>query len=352
MSCRYKVVHFHRKPLPSHHSIEELFSSLREAMENNRFAVCEATLPNYSKGVWPRISNCRWAARHQGDVNHITGDVNYIAFSLPADRTILTIHDCHLIERLGGVRRKVAKALWFDLPIRRVRAVTVVSQTTRRQLIRHVPSAADKIVVIPNAVSKRFRPWPSAFNDARPRILQIGTKPNKNVTNLIRAISGIPCTLVIIGPVPASLENELASNHIDWESYSGLTTDEVYDVYKSCDIVAFVSTYEGFGMPVVEAQWVERPVVASNCSAMPEVAGRGACFVDPLDPASIRTGLLRVIHDHDFRAELLDFGRQNRKRFQLDEVAKQYQDLYAAVLAREKLPLELTAHLAEPPPTV
>jgi glycosyltransferase involved in cell wall biosynthesis len=81
-------------------------------------------------------------------------------------------------------------------------------------------------------------------------------------------------------------------------------------------------------MPIIEAQWVERPVVTSNCSSMPEVAGDSACLVNPYDVKSIRCGLRRVIEDVAYRESLIERGRKNRERFSLNAVARQYLSLY------------------------
>ena len=71
--------------------------------------------------------------------------------------------------------------------------------------------------------------------------------------------------------------------------------EEVVALYQSCDAVCFVSTYEGFGLPILKAQAVGRPVLTSDISPLREVAGEGALKVDPLDVAAIRSGLTRLI---------------------------------------------------------
>ena len=125
---------------------------------------------------------------------------------------------------------------------------------------------------------------------------------------------------------------ELEKNRISYSACSQLTEQGIIEEYKACDLVSFVSVYEGFGMPIVEAQWIERPVITSNCSSMPEVAGEGACLVNPRDIYDIRQAVLRIVRDSDYRETLLEKGRQNRQRFSLREVAQQYLNVYDAVL--------------------
>ncbi len=338
-----KVVHFHRRPFPGQHSIEILFENMREAMQAAGTAIEVAKVPYFSKGLRARVANARWAARNQGDVNHITGDVHYLALALDSRRTILTVHDCFALERLCGLKRWLLKRYWFDLPVDHVAAVTVVSEETRRELIRYVPAAAAKTIVIPNAVSPMFRPTLREFCRDRPRILQIGTTPNKNLARLFAALEGLSCELHIVGRLPDTERSQLAAARIAYFNSQDLTEQEMFSCYCDADVICFASTYEGFGMPIVEAQWVERPVITSNRSSMPEVAGDGACLVDPFDVASIRRGIDRVIGDHVYREQLVDAGRTNRERFSLQAVADQYLELYRAVRSdRPNVPASLS----------
>ena len=112
-----------------------------------------------------------------------------------------------------------------------------------------------------------------------------------------------------------------------------LSREELVEQYQRCDLLIFASTYEGFGLPIVEANAVGRPVVTSNLWSMPEVAGNAACLVDPLDVASIRAGICRVIQDSAYRERLVEAGFENVKRFQVEGIAAQYANLYRSVYA-------------------
>lgn len=118
---------------------------------------------------------------------------------------------------------------------------------------------------------------------------------------------------------------------INYENHVGLSTGELTKEYEKCDLLAFASLYEGFGMPIVEAQIVGRPVVASNLSSMPEVAGKGACLVDPASISSIRAGIERVLTDSEYRKTLVAEGRLNAKRFDAVNIADQYFAVYQGV---------------------
>jgi glycosyltransferase involved in cell wall biosynthesis len=139
--------------------------------------------------------------------------------------------------------------------------------------------------------------------------------------------------LTIIGKLNESQVRELELSGIDYENKTNLSASQIITEYENCDIVGFASLYEGFGMPIIEAQRVGRPVVTSNCSSMPEVAGNGACLVDPLDVSSIRAGIQRVIEDQAFRESLVTNGFKNARRFEPDVIARQYLELYRSVFA-------------------
>lgn len=327
-----QVVHFQRNPFADQFSIEWLFACLRESMRELGQNVVPMVVPYQSKGFWPRVGSIAWASRHQGDVNHITGDVHFLALGLKLERTILTIHDCLALVRLSGIKHWMMRKFWFDLPIQHVAIVTVISEETKRELLRYVDVPEEKIIVIPDAVAPIFQPYPKPFRSECPQILHVGTKVNKNLPRLIEALRGMKCHLKVIGILDAEQRRMLERSGIDYDADANVSEGAMYRAYCDADVVCFTSTYEGFGMPIIEAQWVERPIVTSNCSSMPEIAGEGACFVDPFDVQSIRQGLQLVIGDASYRAAIVERGRKNRKQFALEEVAKRYISLYERVL--------------------
>lgn len=324
-----KVVYFHRQPHSSNHSIERVFATVRGALAgvNGHVSVCRFG----SRGVFKRLYNMVEAALGQGDVNHITGDVHYLALLLRKNRTILTIHDCGTMLHLRGVRRLLFQWMWLELPIGRCSLVSVVSEHTKREVLLYTSCAEKKIRVIPDPVGDEFRPFPKVFNAGQPRILQVGTGDNKNVDRLIRALSGIRCTLDIIGLLSPSIKATLKEAGIEYEWAAGLSDIEVAAKYREADVVTFCSTYEGFGMPIIEAQAVGRPVVTSNIEPMSEVARGAACLVDPYDEGSMRKGILRVIEEPVYRDDLVRRGFENVQRFSAEEIGCLYLKLYQEI---------------------
>jgi glycosyltransferase involved in cell wall biosynthesis len=324
---KLRVVHFQRKPMPGNVSIERLFADIRDAMPR-QMECSPHVCPYFSKGILPRIKNMLDAARNQGQLNHITGDVHYLALMLDKRRTLLTIHDCASLERLRGLRRAVLRFFWFTLPMRRARLVTVISEATRRELLRHVHFNPARIRVVQNCVGKDFVPFAKPFDVEEPNVLHLGTSSNKNLERLIQALAGLRCRLSVIGKLTGVQHELLRRSAIIYSNIPRATDSQVLDSYRTCDLVAFASTYEGFGLPILEAQATGRPVITSNVSSMPEVAGSAACIVDPFNVESIRGGILRVWHDAAYRQSLVEAGFENVKRFRPEAVAAKYAELY------------------------
>ncbi|CAH1001337.1 D-inositol-3-phosphate glycosyltransferase [Neolewinella maritima] len=328
-----------RKPYPTAFSIERLFDQLAVEYRRQGVTVNRLELPHYNNTLPNLRKNNQWAgtqvheeADGQGPtINHITGDVNSVIFSLRRP-TVITIHDCNPLLRFPKWHPRYWFYRWciFEWPARRAAAVTVISEKTRQELLTLTSCSPGNIHLIPNCVDPAFTYRPKAFNTAYPTILQIGVKDNKNLLRLTRALEGLPCRLEIVGqprPQDIALLDELA---IDYHWATGLSDAEVRQRYIDCDLLAFVSTYEGFGLPILEAQVTGRAVLTSALSPHREVAGtrEGAVMVDPYSVQAIRAGLDRLIHDDQLRSDLIANGRANAAQYSIAAVAQQYIDLY------------------------
>lgn len=319
-----------RKPHPNVFSIERLYEDVRGAMPDD-MVVQVWTCRYESSGLWPRLRDA-WAARKaQGDVNHVTGDTHYLTFFLDRQRTVLTVADLVSLERLRGIKRWLLWLLWYWLPVKCSCKVVTISECTRAALLKSVRCSPAKVQVIHCPVSSEFQPKPSQWNAACPRILHIGTTPNKNIDRVAEALSRIQCCLVVVGPMTPAQVAVLIQHGIKYENPVGLSRAALVEEYAKSDLLLFVSTYEGFGLPIVEANAVGRPVVTSNLSSMPEVAGAAACLVDPYRVEEIRAGVLKVMGDVEYREQLIAAGHVNAKRFRAESVAAQYAALYREV---------------------
>ena len=186
----------------------------------------------------------------------------------------------------------------------------------------------------PLSVTPRFEFVPKKFNTQKPRILQIGTKENKNILNLAVALKGLHCELHIIGSLDVETQLILQENKIDFKTHTNLSFEELKQQYELCDMVVFASTYEGFGLPILEACAVGRPLVTSRISPMDEIADDAACKVNPYNILDIRRGILKVIENEEYRDQLINNGWKMRYKYSIDNVTGKYTDLYEQIAAQ------------------
>lgn len=318
---------FRRANAPWHHSIEELFDTIIAALPPSVNA-SRYVMKYNSIGLWRRVVNTIDAAMHQGQVNHITGDVHYIAILMKKRKTLLTIHDLRILQSGGGLRHAVLKFFWFTWPARRVRYVTVISEFIKQELIRITGIPAEKILVVYDCISADIKPVAHDFNSEKPVILQIGTTPNKNLDRVIPALEGLNVELVIIGkltPVHLSL---LEKHKIEYRNLFNLPYEEVLNQYRASDILLFTSLYEGFGLPILEANAIGRPVITGNNTSLPEVAGDAALIIDATSVAQIRESVVKLINDAPLRSSLIQKGFENVNRFRPAEIGKRFSEIY------------------------
>ena len=318
---------------PGTYSIERVFAPILAQLRSQGVAGATRQVPRESSSFWNVLVNVVWARRVKAELVHVTGDVNYCILGLGRRTSVLTIHDFGYLAQLHGLKRWLVKKLWVDWPVRRCDAITCVSEQTRRELLRLTTVDPEKVAVIHNPVHPQFVRKAEAAWPACPRILHFNVTPNKNLGRTVAALEGIPCHLRIIGAVNDAQRHELEQRRISFSHGENLDDEQMLQEYEQCDLVCFPSTSEGFGLPVIEAQAVGRPVLTSCMPPLPEVGGDGgACYVDPFDIASIRAGLLKIMADGDYRAGLVAAGFANARRFQATAIACQYADLYARLL--------------------
>ena len=319
-----KVVIIFRKRRPQAHSIEQLFKTISGELGK------QVEVIEYEARGLSGVLLDAWQLRQlKADIYHITGDINYLSNLLPSKKVVLTIHDVgHYLFGLSGIKRELYKWFWLKLPLRHAGAITAVSMETRNNIVGHVGIKRSDIVVIENCHSNIFDPVSKSFSARRPVILQVGTQPYKNVPRLVEALKGSCCHLILIGSLNDEILQRLAKCMVSYENFVGLTHEEIYELYVKCDIVSFVSLGEGFGVPIIEAQAVGRPLITADVSPLCDVAGSGACLVDPLNVSQIRAGIKKIIRDENYRNQLVGYGFQNVRRFSPATITNQYLNLY------------------------
>ncbi len=160
--------------------------------------------------------------------------------------------------------------------------------------------------------------------------------PRKNVESVIRAYARLSETvrrkyaLVITNPTETvkacAVENHVMPCYVD-----RVSMEDKSAVYQMASVLVWPSFYEGFGLPIIEAQAAGIPVVCSNVTSLPEVSGDAAVLVDPMDTEATTAAMERCLYDTPFRQDLIVKGHENVKRFSWDESAKKLHDIIMSV---------------------
>lgn len=321
-----KVVWFFRKKRAlGNFSIENSFHELSSHFGEGDWEVEWREASWFSEGIWNRFRIAMEARGLDADVIHITGDIHFAAMFLQKRKVVLTIHDNGHIERSTGLKRWLMKKLWLDWPLKRCEKVVAVSEATKRSILDLTSANHNQVEVIPTVVSSRFKLRKGAPNNPKPVLLHIGVAPNKNLSGHSAAIEGMDILLRIIGEPSAADRAMLESKGIDYEWRSRLSDAEMQEAYESSDVLLFCSTFEGFGMPILEAKAVGVPVVTSAIAPMNEV-GKGYAFLaDPKKPESIKKSLMKAL---EFKTDALETSSLLAES---KAAAQRYKSLYSKV---------------------
>ncbi|SDD38731.1 Glycosyltransferase involved in cell wall bisynthesis [Algoriphagus faecimaris] len=326
------VVFFQRRPRKfGNFSVEFIFDAVRRNLPSDLEGVYHPA-KHESIGLWKRLYIMWEAAQSQGDVNHVTGDVHFLTLLLQKRKTVLTVLDVGFMKHPSKWARAFLKFFWITLPVKKAQLITTISQATKQELLKYTSFPAERVKVVYVPISDDFKPIPKPFNKEKPVILQLGVAFNKNIERLIEAIKDIPCHLEIVGKLPEPLLEKLQAYNISHQISWNLSNEEVRQKYAECDILSLISTYEGFGMPIVEANAVGRAVITANILSMPEVAGNAAHLVDPFNIESMKSGFLKIIDDDEYREQLIANGFINRRRFSINKITKEYIKIYKEIL--------------------
>jgi glycosyltransferase involved in cell wall biosynthesis len=208
------------------------------------------------------------------------------------------------------------------------------SEATKTDLVTQYGIPATKVVVAYPGIDDGLGPVSDRdqIQDVKRRygiegdyVLHIGTlQPRKNLSRLVKAFADVPTgkrlELVLAGKrgwlYQHLFETVRRMGLEDRVRFVGYVPEEDKAALLSgARLYVFPSLYEGFGFPALEAQACETPLICSTSSSLPEVAGEGAIFVDPLDTAALSEAMQRLLTDAVLRAELAAKGRENRRRF-------------------------------------
>jgi glycosyltransferase involved in cell wall biosynthesis len=275
------------------------------------------------------------------------------------------VHDLAFLEHPEYAVPELAAYLNKVVPeaVASADAVAAVSQVTGQTLIDHFKTPPEKITVIPNGIRPYFRritdpillgATQHKYGLKHPLVLGVGTlEPRKNHAGLIKAFykaqaSGgksrqqRPAMLALAGG-PGWLYEETRQLVADLKlekkvRFLGRVSElELITLYSLADVFAFPSFFEGFGVPPLEAMACGAPVITSNSSSLPEVAGDAALLVDPHNTDELVHAITRVIENEELREELRAKGYQQVKQYTWPNSARKmlsvYEKLYNEVSA-------------------
>jgi glycosyltransferase involved in cell wall biosynthesis len=262
---------------------------------------------------------------------HITGDVHYAVLALPRNTTVLTIHDLVFLESHRGIKKYLLTWLYLKLPVSRAKYITTISEKSKKEIVLNAKCDPDKIIVIPDPVDTRIRFEKKPFNEAAPRFLFIGSKPNKNIERTIQAIAGLDLQLRIIGKLNSTQKEMLQTHGINYSNDHAISDEQLIQEYIDCDAILFPSTYEGFGLPVIEGFKAGRAVITSDLEPMNVISCDAAMLVNPYEVASIRKGVIEVINNPLLRHDMVEKGFEIVKRYEIEKIAEQYISLWSKI---------------------
>lgn len=253
-------------------------------------------------------------------------------FVPPATRhlpAVVTVHDLTHLHFYSRLHKAYYNLILRPL-YRRCDAIVCVSDYTRREFLAWSGMPAAKVHVVYNGVSSIYAENQQTYDLPYRYVLYPGNhRSYKNLARLIAAYaqSSLPrqdIHLVMTGQPDPALSAQAESLGVAQQlHFLGRVADaDLPRIYKGAMLVAFVSLYEGFGLPLVEAMASGIPVLTSNVSAMPEVAGDAALIIDPYSIEAIAGGLDTLTQNQALRADLVGKGRQQVARFNWDQSAR------------------------------
>lgn len=257
--------------------------------------------------------------------------------------TVLTTHDIahfHYPQQVAWMHRPYYQ-IFIPHFLKKAQHIISVSEHGKLDLVTHYQVPPAKISVVPNGTRSIFQPLSEVeksqvkaeFSQGQEYFFFLGAiHPRKNMLGLLRAYeqfrekSEAPVKLIIAGKLAWQVAEikklHTASAYRDDILFLGYVPEEIAAQLMAAALaLTYLSFFEGFGLPVLEALCTDTPVITSNTSSLPEVAGDAALLVDPHDTEAIANAMLRIWQEPELRKDLIEKGQKQRQQFSWDEAA-------------------------------
>jgi len=262
---------------------------------------------------------------------------------LAVRRQVVTVHDAVPLDHPEWLNPRFAGWYRFLLPklIPRVQRVITVSEFSKARILEHIRVDPTRIVVIPNGVDARFRPLENQEHLRLIRhlgipsphfVLSLGSlEPRKNLGRLLKAWELVSrklpqeVWLVVAGAKgKAQIFQDVSFEELPPRvHFTGHVPDEYLPaLYSAALVFVYVSVYEGFGIPPLEAMASGTPTLTGNQTALPEVVGDAGLTVDPFSIEAIADGLHTLIDNSALRQQLRQRGLERVAQFNWDDIAE------------------------------
>jgi glycosyltransferase involved in cell wall biosynthesis len=324
-------------------------------VRNKRWRIAVPPLPTRRRPLrilWEQAVLPWSVLRDRADLLHALAFVSPLVCPRPQ---VVTVYDLSFLlypAVFNRLNRWYLSAM-TPVSVRRARRVIAISESTKRDLVRLAGVAAERVDVVYPALEPGIRRIEDSQALAAFRrrhdlpehfILFVGTlEPRKNVAALVQAYSllrrrGIDHALVLAGSkgwryeeIFAAIEASGVAQDIVLPGY--VARDELPLWYSAADVFAYPSLYEGFGLPVLEAMACGAPVITTNVSSLPEVAGDAGLLVDPADVAGLADAIAHVLGSQAVRGDMRAKGMQRAALFTLERMARATCAVYSRALA-------------------
>jgi glycosyltransferase involved in cell wall biosynthesis len=299
------------------------------------------------KSLWRSFSLAGQLEKHDIDLFHGLTHELPTGIENTGVKSVVTIHDLIFI-RYPELYKPVDRNIYLQkikYSCKVANCVIAASNQTRDDLINFLNVDPQKIKVVYQGISDRFFEDPKGskylglkekYNLPEKYILTVGTvEPRKNQLNLVKALSlkkaGIP--LVMVGRLTnyaVEISDFISQNKMDRDVIFLDQVDDEYlpTLYQNAELTVYISKFEGFGLPIIEAMASGCPVLAANTSCLPETGGEAAVYCDPGNIDEINDSLINILDNQELRNSLSRKGKLRAAEFTLEKAAGSLMDIY------------------------